>query len=145
MNNTQLFKLFNSLLENINSDNDIEVKKFDFTKKEDLDKFAEAVNKIKTNAFFSNFFNSEFLDECLDKAKKIYKDAEDKKKKEEAKKRVPTRPSLQVPINVVQRTKELANKYLNTMVMPYAPNITTNQAEEIKDSLVEFACWVYKQ
>jgi len=144
MNNTQLFKLFNSLLDNIN-ENNIEVKKFDFTKKEDLDKFADAVNKIKTNSFFSNFFNGEFLDECLNKAKKIYEDAENKKKKEEEKKRVPTRPSLQVPINVVQKTKQLAEKYVNTMVIPYAPNITTNQAEEIKDSLVEFACWVYKQ
>lgn len=143
MNNAQIFKLFNSLLDNINTD--FEAKQFDFTKKEDLNKFKEAVDKIKDNAFFSNFFDIDFLDKCIDKAQKIYDDAEAKKKAEEEKNKVPMRPSLQVPVNVVKRTTQLAEDYINSMVLPYAPTITKQQASEIKDSLVEFACWMYKQ
>ena len=131
MNNQALLKLFSELLK----DNE-NIKVLDFTKEEDVNKLKDSVKVIKDNPFFSNFFDNDFLDDLVKKAEERY---------EEAHSKVPTRPSLQVPINVVTKTRDLAEKYLNTLVKPYAPNITDEQLSEIKDSLVEFACWVYKQ
>lgn len=129
--NNSLFKLFSEALENNN------IETLDFTKKEDLEKLKKSVEVIKGNPFFSNFFNDDFLDNLVEKAQSIYDEAH--------KNDVPIRPSLQVPVDVVKRVNSLADEYLKTMIIPHTKNITEEQINEIKDSLAEFACWIYKK
>lgn len=134
MSNQGLFNLFSEILKN--RDEDIQV--LDFTKKEDLDKFKNAIKTIRENPFFSNFFSDNFLNEVLDKAQSKYDKAHEEKK-------APQRPSLQCPASVKENIQRFSKDYVNTMIAPYVKEMDEKQYKEIVDSLYEFGCWIYRK
>jgi hypothetical protein len=134
MSNQGLFNLFSEILKN--RDEDIQV--LDFTKKEDLDKFKNAIKTIRENPFFGNFFSDNFLNEVLDKAQSKYDKAHEEKK-------APQRPSLQCPTSVKENIQRFAKDYVNTMIAPYVKEMDEKQYKEIVDSLYEFGCWIYRK
>ena len=134
MSKQGLFNLFSELLKN--RDEDIQV--LDFTKKEDLDKFKNAIKTIRENPFFSNFFSDNFLNEVLEKAQSKYDKAHEEKK-------TPQRPSLQCSKSVKDSIFKFAKEYVNTMIAPYVKEMDEKQYNEIVDSLYEFGCWIYKK
>ena len=129
--------------------------KFDFTKKEDLDKLKEKVKELKNNNNpFINYIKlltGDYYDNTLDSivadAEKIYNDSQ--KTRKEVDKSVITstvcKPSENVAEEMKKQISKLTAEYLNEMIIPNFKNITTAQATSIYDSLFEFACWIYSK
>ena len=129
--------------------------RFDFTKKEDLDKLKETVNDLKNdNNPFINYIKlltGDYYDNTLDSivadAEKIYNDSQ--KTCKEPDKSVITsnecRPSEKVDEKMKKQISKLTVEYLNELIIPNFKNITTAQATSIYDSLFEFACWIYSK
>jgi hypothetical protein len=140
------------LLKELANDANLEASatKYDFTKKEDIEKLKEKVKTLKEidNPVF-NFIKTmtginfdETLDEVVCEAEKIYQDAhkdETKPVKEIAK------PSNDMSDKMKGPIATLTTEYLNEVIIPNYKNITMEQATSIYNSLYEFACWIYKK
>lgn len=136
MNNNNLFSLLAGIAKAMSESGNYN--KLDFTKKEDVEKLDNAIETLKKNEFFSSLFDFDLFDELQKKAHKIYNDA----KKEEEKKKVPTRPQLLVSDKIKKNITDLACTYMNTMILPYT-NLNEKQVEDILNGLIDFGCWIY--
>lgn len=134
----QFFNLVRELSKSLN--NNEAIQQLDFTKKEDVEKLDNAIETLRNNEFFSNFFGEDLFEELQDKAHNIY--AEAHKKDEEDK--TPVRPQLQVSDKIKKQITNLAIEYMNTMILPYA-NLNQNQVQDILNGLLDFGCWIYKK
>ena len=132
MENT-LLEIMKDLLENNN------VEKLDFTKKEDVEKLENAINKLRKNSIFSFFFEDEAFDNLLNRAKQIYNEAH--------KKQTPVKPSTKINDNIKKNCHKLASDYVESMIIPYIDKslLNNDSKNEMIDALYEFACWIYKK
>ena len=140
------------LLKELANDANLEASatKYDFTKKEDIDKLKEKVKTLKEidNPVFNliksmsgiNF--DETLDEVVCEAEKIYQEAHKNDKKLEV---TPEKPSKDLSDKMKGQIATLTTEYLNEVIIPNYKNITMEQATSIYNSLYEFACWIYKK
>ena len=133
-----MYTIFDLMKEVLTTNNEPKYEQLDFTKEEDLEKLKNSVEKIKNVSFFSEFIDTDLLDNLVDKAQAIYDNAH---KKQE----VPTRPSLKVSDKIASNVRKLADEYVDTLIKPYMKSMTDKQEQEIKDSLTEFACWMYSK
>ena len=135
--NNGIFRFLNDLSKELK--NTQETQTLDFTKKEDVEKLEKAVDILKNNEFFGSLFGDDLFDTLLNKAHEIYAEAHKNDKK------APSRPSLSSPNVVRNNVRKYANEYVETIVAPYVKDMTTEQKNEIIDSLYEFGCWIYNK
>lgn len=134
----QFFNLVRELSKSLN--NNEAIQQLDFTKKEDVEKLDNAIETLRNNEFFSNFFGEDLFKELQDKAHNIY----DKAHKKDVEDKIPVRPQLQVSDKIKKQITNLAIEYMNTMILPYA-NLNQNQVQDILNGLLDFGCWIYKK
>ena len=133
-NMNSLFKFLNDLSENLSKNTQIET--LDFTKKEDVEKLENAIDKLKSSPFLSQFFDNDIFDALLEKANKIYNESH--------KQTAPKRPSIDVNEKVKNNVLNIVNEYVDTMITPYI-QLDDTKKQDIIDSLFEFACWMYNK
>lgn len=156
-----LLDLAKFISENSADDCNFITNKFDFTKKADLDKLNDSVEKIKNNDSFlqmMNVFNPNFskslnslLDTIVVEAQKIYDNSH--KNDNIIRKEVDNsimniseqRPSEKVSEEMKKQITKLTVEYMNDVIIPNYKNIKTEQAVSIHDALFEFACWIYSK
>ena len=132
-----LERLFN----NVNED-----ERLDLTKKEDVEKFHEKINKLRENEAFlylAQLFGYDLTNEldALDEfADNTFRKAEEKRKQEEKK---IERPSSKLTTQQGLQVHKLVQEYVDTMIRPFNNGVLSN--EQINDAyagLYEFAAWI---
>ena len=129
------------LLDSVNED-----EKLDLTKKEDVEKFHEKINKLRENEAFltlTQIFGYDLTDELdeLDKfADNTFQKAEEKRKQEEKK---IERPSTKLTTEQGLQIHKLVQEYVDTMVRPFNNGVLSNaQINDAYAGLYEFAAWI---
>lgn len=117
-----------------------DVQKLDFTKKENVEKLENSINALRKNSIFSCFFEDSVFDSLLEKAKKIYNDAHKDVQQ-------PVKPSTKVNDTVKKNCFNLANEYVNKLIIPYVKKeiMTEETKNDMIDALYEYGCWIYQK
>lgn len=145
----------NAKMYNVDDKCNVITDKFDFTKKADLDKLKESVEKLRDTSdpivgMIKIIAGDEYektLDNIVSDAQKIY-DNSQKTRKEVDKStmcKCEARPSDKVAEEMKSQICKLVSEYMNNIIIPNYKNITSEQAESIHNALFEFACWIYSK
>ena len=130
-----------NMMLNKNQDNT----ELDLTKEEDVQKFHELVNELKSNSWISTLVTSligednEFFDKLNTFADNYYQAHKNGQPQID-------RPSNHIPTNVGLQIHKLVQEYIDTMIKPYAKGILDNKSiNDAYAGLYEYSCWIFNK
>ena len=140
-NNLDLIISALNMMLNKNQDNT----ELDLTKEEDVQKFHELVNELKSNSWISTLVTSligednEFFDKLNTFADNYYQAHKNGQPQID-------RPSNHIPTNVGLQIHKLVQEYIDTMIKPYAKGILDNKSiNDAYAGLYEYSCWIFNK